>query len=119
VIGTEGDGAYMFCNPISSHYVSAEMKLPVLTVIFNNGRWQAVRGATVGLNPDGYAAKANRQPLTYLDAHEDYHKAVEVSGGYGEKVTDPAEMMPALERAMKAVTVEKRQAVVNAICTVP
>lgn len=118
VIGTEGDGAYMFNVPISAHYVSAEQELPILTVVFNNQRWQAVRGSTVGLNPDGYAAKSNRAPLTYFTVDQHYEKAVEVSGGYGEQVTDPKQMMPALERAMKAVTVEKRQALLNVVCAV-
>ena len=53
VIGTHGDGSYMFGNPISAHYVGAEQDLPVLTVLFNNQRWQAVRRATVGLTKDG------------------------------------------------------------------
>ncbi len=117
VIGTEGDGAYMFNVPVSAHYVSAEQEAPVLWVVFNNQRWQAVRGATLGLNPDGYAAKANRAPLTYF-IDQRYEKLVEVSGGYGEQVTDPGQMMPALERAMKAVTVEKRQALLNVVCQV-
>lgn len=117
VIGTEGDGAYMFCNPISAHYVSAEQELPILWIVFNNGIWNAVRRSTVGLNPDGYAAKSNRPPLTRLDAISDYDKAVEVAGGYGEKVTDPDQMMPALERALKAVQVEKRQALLNVVCS--
>ncbi len=119
VIGTHGDGSYMFGNPISTHYVGAEQNLPVLTVIFNNQRWQAVRRATVGLHPDGYAAKSERQPVTFLDSITKYEKAVEVADGYGEKVTDPAEMLPALERCLKVVTVEKRQAVINAICSAP
>jgi len=42
---------------------------------------------------------------------------VEVADGYGEKVTDPNDVMPALERGLKAVTVEKRQAVINIICS--
>lgn len=117
VIGTHGDGSYMFGNPISAHYVGAEQNLPVLTVIFNNRRWQAVRRATVELHPEGYAAKNKRQPITFLDSIINYEKAVEVADGYGEKVTDPAEMVPALERGLKAVTVEKRQAVINVICS--
>jgi acetolactate synthase-1/2/3 large subunit len=116
VIGTEGDGAYMFNCPVSAHYVSAEQELPVLTVIFNNQHWQAVRRSTVGLNPDGYAAKANRQPLTFFEVEQHYEKAVEVSGGYGERVTEPGDMMPALERGLKAVTVENRQALINVVC---
>ena len=50
VIGTHGDGSYMFGNPISAHYVGAEQELPVLTVLFNNQRWQAVRRATVDID---------------------------------------------------------------------
>jgi acetolactate synthase-1/2/3 large subunit len=118
VIGTEGDGAYMFNVPVSAHYVSAEQQAPILWVVFNNQRWQAVRGSTLGLNPDGYAAKSNRAPLTYFTVDQRYDKLVEVSGGYGEQVTDPKQMMPALERAMKAVTVEKRQALLNVVCSV-
>lgn len=117
VIGVHGDGAYMFGNPVSAHYVAAEQGLAHLTVILNNGRWQAVRGATVGLNGDGYAAASNRQPLTFLDAIDGYEKVVESAGGYGEKVTDPADVLAALERGLRAVEVEKRQAVINMICT--
>ena len=117
VIGTHGDGSYMFGNPIASHYVGAEQKLPILSVIFNNQRWQAVRRATVGLNPEGYAAQSNHQPITMLDSVDKYEKAVEVADGYGQRVEDPADLMPALERALKAVEVEKRQALVNVICS--
>ena len=89
----------------------------MLTVLFNNQRWQAVRRATVGLNREGFAAKSQHQPITFLDSISNYQKAVEVADGYGEKVTDAAEVMPALERGLRAVTVEKRQAVINIICS--
>ncbi len=117
VIGTHGDGSYMFGNPIASHYVGAEQKLPILTVIFNNQRWQAVRRATVGLNPEGYAAQSAHQPITMLDSVDKYEKAVEVADGYGQRVENPYDLMPALERGLKAVEVEKRQAVINVICS--
>ena len=118
VIGTEGDGAYMYNVPVSAHYVSAEQQLPVLWVVFNNQRWQAVRNATRGLNPDGYAASTERAPLTYFTVEQHYDKLVEVSGGYGERVTEARQVLPALERAMKAVLVEKRQALLNVVCDV-
>ncbi len=119
VIGTHGDGSYMFNVPVSAHYVAAEQNLPILTVIFNNQRWQAVRGSTMGLHPDGYAAKANQMPLAYFNVEQHYEKMVEVSGGHGEQVTDPKDMQPALERALKAVMVEKRQAVINVMASDP
>ena len=43
---------------------------------------------------------------------------MQVSGGYGERVTEAREVLPALERAMKAVLVEKRQALLNVVCDV-
>lgn len=119
VIGTHGDGSYMFNVPISAHYVAAEHDLPILSVVFNNQRWQAVRGSALGLHPDGYAAKANQVPLAHFNVDQHYEKMVEVSGGYGEQVTDPKDMQPALERALKAVMVEKRQAVINVAASDP
>jgi acetolactate synthase-1/2/3 large subunit len=119
VVGVHGDGAYMFNVPVSAHYVSAEQKLPILTIVFNNQRWQAVRGATLRMQPDGYASKANQMPLSHFTVEQNYEKMVEVSGGYGEQVRDPAQMLPALERAVKAVMVEKRQAVLNVIVSDP
>jgi acetolactate synthase-1/2/3 large subunit len=47
-----------------------------------------------------------------------YEKLAEVSGGYGERVTEPGQLLPALERAMKAVVVNKRQALLNVVCDV-
>jgi acetolactate synthase-1/2/3 large subunit len=116
VIGTEGDGAYMFNVPISAHYVAAEQNLPILWVVFNNQHWQAVHRSTVGLNPNGYAAKSNRQPLTHFSVEQHYEKAVEVSGGRGFRVTEPGEPMATLDKALNVVTGEKRQALVNVVC---
>jgi len=119
VITTLGDGSYMFGNPIASHYVSAAEKLPTLTVVFNNQMWGAVKRSTRDVYADGYAAKSNREPLTYFDPELAFEKAVEVAGGYGERVESPSEMPYALERALKAVEGEKRQALLNVICRGP
>ena len=113
VFSVVGDGSYMFGNPTPAHYVSAAMELPVLTVILNNHMWGSVRKATLGLYPDGSASKQNRAPLTVLEPTPDYEKIVEASGGYGEKVEAAEDLPGALERALKAVEVEKRQAVLN------
>lgn len=113
VICVVGDGSYMFGNPTPAHFVSAAYKLPVLTVIMNNKMWGSVRKATLGLYPEGAAATANQAPLTYLEPSPEYHRIVEASGGYGVEVKDPAELPRAIEGALKAVDIEKRQAVIN------
>jgi acetolactate synthase-1/2/3 large subunit len=38
---------------------------------------------------------------------------VQASGGHGERVSQPKELMPALERALRIVKEERRQAVLN------
>jgi len=116
VVATEGDGAYMFGNPVSAHYVAATHDLPFLTIIFNNERWESVGRATRAMYPDGYAAKSNQPPLTNLQPSPHFEKVAEASDGYGEKVEDPADVLAALERALKEVTIEKRQAVLNVMC---
>ncbi|HEX7005835.1 MAG TPA: thiamine pyrophosphate-dependent enzyme, partial [Alphaproteobacteria bacterium] len=116
VIATVGDGSYMFANPVACHQVGEAQHLPVLTVVFNNSRWQAVRRATSAMYPDGVALRGNRAPLTSLEPSPAYEKVIEASGGYGERVTDPAELPKALERALDAVNGQGRQALLNVIC---
>ncbi len=113
VISIVGDGSYMFGNPTPAHYVSAANDLPVLTVILNNPMWGSVRKATLGMYAEGAASRSNRSPLTVLEPSPHYEKVVEASGGYGENVATAEDLPGALERALEAVEVEKRQAVLN------
>lgn len=115
VITLIGDGAYMFGNPTPAHFVAAACKLPTLTIIANNRMWGSVRKATLGMYPEGAAARANDAAFTRLDPAPDYEKVVEASGGYGETVDQFDELEPALKRAFHAVDVEKRAAVLNVI----
>ncbi len=105
----------MFGNPISAHYVGKAEKLPTLTVIYNNEMWNAVRRNTRDVYPDGYAAKSNREPLTYFEPGTHFEKVVEALDGYGERVEDAAALPKALDRALVHVA-SGRQAVLNVIC---
>jgi acetolactate synthase-1/2/3 large subunit len=118
VICTVGDGAYMFGNPVPAHYVARAERLPILTIVFNNQMWGAVKRNTREVYPGGFAAKSNREPLTYFDHEISFEKAVETSGGYGERVSNPAEMPHAMRRAMQAVECGD-QALLNVICSGP
>ena len=113
VFNVVGDGSYMFGNPTPAHFVGASMELPVCTIILNNRMWGSVRKATLGLHPDGAASRLNRSPLTALEPNPDFEKIVEASGGYGERVDNAEDLPGALDRALKAIDVEGRQAVLN------
>lgn len=119
VICTVGDGAYMFGNPVPAHYVSRAEKLPILTVVFNNEMWGAVRRNTRELYPDGYAARSGREPLTYFEPGLRFEKAVEVADGYGERVEKASELPGAIDRALNAMARDGRQALLNVICRGP
>ena len=113
VICALGDGAYMFGNPTAGHYVSEAMRLPVLFIIANNARWAAVHRSTLATYPKGHASQMQQPPFATLEPSPRFEHVVKASGGHGEAVAEPKELMPALERALKVVKEEKRQALVN------
>lgn len=103
VISTVGDGSYMFGVPLAAHFVGRAEKLPTLTIVMNNSQWFAVRRATTAMYPQGEAAKQNSLPVVDLAPSPDFEKVIESCGGYGERVEDPAAVVPALERALRRV----------------
>jgi acetolactate synthase-1/2/3 large subunit len=52
-------------------------------------------------------------PFSTLEPSPRFEKVVEASGGYGARVDSAADLLPALQRALKVVKEEKRQALVN------
>ena len=115
VIAVVGDGSYMFGNPTAGHYVLRALNLPVLFIVFNNGMWEEVEGSALRVFPDGHAARANRVPVAQLGPNPHYEHLMAVYGGYGERVDRPEQLPGALQRALHAVKVEKRQALINLI----
>ncbi len=117
VICAVGDGSYYFGCPDAVHWIARKYELPVLFVIYNNAGWNAVVGSTRGIAPEGVAVRNNSFAFTDLGPSLDFELICRSAGGYGERVEDPAELPAALERAMHAVKVEKRQALLNVIGT--
>lgn len=119
VIAAVGDGSYMFGVPSAAHFVSSAYQLPVLFIVYNNQCYNSVKWATRALYPEGRAARQNRYPLSDLQPTAAYEKICEAFGGYGERVETPDQVGPAMERALRAVKQEKRQALLNMICRHP
>jgi acetolactate synthase-1/2/3 large subunit len=69
--------------------------------------------------PNGWAAKTQNFPLSELQPSPNFEVLVTACGGYGERVTQASEVQPALQRAVRAVREEGRQAVLNMICKHP
>ncbi|MGD8340398.1 MAG: thiamine pyrophosphate-requiring protein [Gammaproteobacteria bacterium] len=103
VIATVGDGSYMFGNPTPYHFVSRAADLPVLTIICNNRRWNAVDASTRIVYPDGAAAHAKPMPLVELEPSPEFTKVAEASDAFARKVEAPADLPRALDDALEAV----------------
>ncbi|MCR5856332.1 thiamine pyrophosphate-requiring protein [Mesorhizobium sp. J428] len=114
VIATIGDGSYMFANPVACHQTAAALKLPLLTVVFNNGIWNAVRRSTLYMYPDGSAAAANVMPITALDPLPDHAAIARAHGAYAERVDDGADLPAAIQRAL-AATRSGQQALLDVV----
>jgi acetolactate synthase-1/2/3 large subunit len=116
VVATLGDGAYMFSNPLVGHWVSDVHKLPILTIVFNNSLYGAVRGATMSMFKDGVAGEDGGRFMADLSPSPAFEAAVKAQGGHGERVEKASELPGALARARDVVVKEKRQALLNVIC---
>jgi len=115
VIATVGDGAYFFGQPLSCLFVQRAHALPVLTVIFNNQQWEAVKFGALGVHPDGVAKARGRFPLSELKPSPHFEEMAKAVDGYGERVESPAELPAALKRGLAAVA-EGRPAILNVQC---
>jgi acetolactate synthase-1/2/3 large subunit len=91
VLVVYGDGSF---GLNAMEYESAiRQRIPFVGIIGNDGAWGQIKVAQETLYGRGNA------PASELDPEAPYHKMVEGLGGYGEKVTSPDQIRPALERA--------------------
>jgi acetolactate synthase-1/2/3 large subunit len=115
VVATLGDGSYMFANPMVGHWVSAVQNIPILTIVFNNSRYGAVRRATLSMFKDGVAGETDGRTLADLDPSPPFEEMARAQGAHAERVEKPADLPDALARARDVVVNEKRQAMLNVI----
>jgi acetolactate synthase I/II/III large subunit len=107
VVTIAGDGSYLFTVPSTVHWMANRYNTPFLTIILNNRGWRAPKGSTLALYPHGQASIATADDIhCSIDPPPDYAGiAIAASGGtaLGIKVETPAEVIPALEKALEAV----------------
>lgn len=73
-------------------------KLPMVVVVGNDAAWGQIRLPQVAMYGEA------QSPATQL-APTRYDKVIEALGGWGELVTEPSDLRPALERAIASGTV--------------
>jgi len=115
VIATVGDGAYFFGEPLSCLFVQRAHALPILTVIFNNQQWEAVKFGALAVHADGVAKTRGRFPLSELTPSPHFEELAKAVDGYGERVESPGDIPAALKRGLAAVR-EGQPAILNVQC---
>jgi acetolactate synthase-1/2/3 large subunit len=103
IIAVSGDGFYMFGTPIHALWSAKHYKAPFMQVVYQNRSYST---GTLRINTvygkDSYTSKGGYDG-GYFDPPIDYAKEAEAAGCYGENVTDPAAVEPALRRGLKSI----------------
>ena len=102
VLALVGDGSLLYNPIIPALGAAKEIGLPILIVVFNNGNYSAMKGSHLDFYPQGVAANTGIFHGVNISG-PDYSTLIQPFGGYGERVEDPSEVKPALERALAAV----------------
>ncbi len=103
IIALVGDGSYQFAVPTSAYWVASTYHAPFLTIIYNNGGWNAPKSSTLGVHPEG-TAQQNDTFFTTMTAGARLADIAAASGDVdGFKVSDRKDLSATLHKAMEAV----------------
>jgi len=102
VVAITGDGFYMFGTSIHALWSAAQYNAPYLSIIYQNRSYSTGTLRVARTYPEGYAAKAG-YPGGYFEPPIDFANEARSAGAYGENVTDPGEVGPAIQRGLKSI----------------
>jgi acetolactate synthase I/II/III large subunit len=103
VVNLTGDGSFIYSAPLAALWAADVYQTPFLTVIFNNSMYNAPKRALLQGYQDSYSEKHDRWIGIDINPPPRYQLVAESCRAYGETVTDPAEVVPAIGRALAAV----------------
>jgi acetolactate synthase-1/2/3 large subunit len=98
-----GDGGLLYNPIIQALGASRNYDLPILVVVFNNGKYASMKANHLRFYPDGAAVGTGVFHGVELPHSPDFAAMPALFDGEGEKVEDPEAIVPALKRGLKAV----------------
>jgi acetolactate synthase-1/2/3 large subunit len=106
VVLVQGDGGFLY-NPVVQALGAAKThNLPFITVVFNNGRYQAMKQGHVFHYPEGASANADLYYGVHIDA-PNLGEFAKPFGAYGRKVESLKDLTAALPEALAATKAGK------------
>ena len=103
VVQIVGDGSFHFSAPTAVYAVAQQYRLPIFTVVLDNGGWQAVKEAVLRVYPDGEAVQSDRFQARLDGEHRHFEQVAAAFGAHAEAVTDPVGLAAAIKRCLAAV----------------
>jgi thiamine pyrophosphate-dependent acetolactate synthase large subunit-like protein len=115
-----GDGAYMFSNPAVAFLDATGHQTPFLTIVINNGGWNATRMCVDDVHPQGTAAgsKDGLYKNHLKTVRPDYVGIAKAASGntmWGLRVDRERELSSALQEAVNIVKREKVGAILDIV----
>ncbi len=114
VITVVGDGSYVFGVPSSTYWVAETYGAPQLTLIFNNGGWNAPKVSTLLVHPEGTAKRNDKYWITVGARARLADVAAAASGAASFRVSEHSKLKATLEEALTIVR-GGRSAVVDVV----
>lgn len=103
VVLTTGDGYFMFGTPLVGLWSALHHKAPFLSVVMVNRSYSTGTQVLARQYPEGAAVAAGDFTGGLFDPAPNFAKLAEAANCYGETVSEPEEVGPALKRALKHV----------------
>jgi acetolactate synthase I/II/III large subunit len=107
IVQVIGDGGFHFSSPDSVYAVAQQYRIPIFTLVLDNGGWQAVKSAVQRVYPKGVAAETDQFQSRLMSGRRgdlrDFSAVAKAFGAYGECVTEPDELADAIDRALAAL----------------
>ncbi|KAF7351207.1 Thiamine pyrophosphate enzyme [Mycena sanguinolenta] len=125
-----GDGSFMCAAPSSALWVASKYKIPILTVVLNNGGWKAPRNSAQLVYPTGLSASASDDEINIsFRPTPNYAALAEAAAGSevgwgnttenawmkGVRVSTVGELKEALEHAKSRLGKEGKAMLVEAM----
>jgi acetolactate synthase-1/2/3 large subunit len=107
IVQVIGDGGFHFSSPDSVYAVAQQYRIPIMTVVLDNGGWQAVKSAVQRVYPKGIAAETDQFQSRLTSGRQgerrDFSLLAKAFGAHGEQVTEPDELAASIDRCLAAL----------------
>jgi acetolactate synthase-1/2/3 large subunit len=107
IVQVIGDGGFHFSSPDSVYAVAQQYRIPILTIVLDNGGWQAVKSAVQRVYPKGIAAETDQFQSRLTSGRQgerrDFSAVAKAFGAHGECVTEPDDLAASIDRCLTAL----------------